>query len=220
KVDRVPAKQQPTTENKPTTFTSKKTASHCENTPQKNSDLSNSKVARSWIQQAGSRLAEWMPNSQNRRREIAERSDLNDPLNLGSQATAKRTRLQHHDDESELLSASESEDETLVLGSLMGLRYRDARKSFLRWSLFAFVLLLIALVGGPLVWNQIPEGWRELIWQKITLSPTPEEPKYVPDFQSQPNDPTGPSPQTSEDPLPPTEPEISTEPEPSASAIP
>lgn len=220
KVDRVPAKQQPTTKNKPATLTSKKTATHGESTPQKNSDLSSSKVAQSWIQQAASRVAGWMPNSQNRRREIAERSDLNDPLNLGSQTTAKRTRLQHRDDESELLSASESEDETLVLGSLMGLRYRDARKSFFRWTFFALALLLTALVGGPLIWNQIPEGWRELIWQRISLTATPKEPEYVPNFESQPSDSAVPNPQAPEDPIPSTAPAISTEPEPSASAIP
>lgn len=220
KVDRIPTKQQPTTRSKPATITSNKTATQKEGKRERESDLSMNEIVLSWIQRARSFVAHWIPNFQNRYREIAERSEGNDALNLGSQTTAKRTRLQHIDDESELLSASESEDETLVLGSLMGLRYRDARKSFFRWTFFALALLLTALVGGPLIWNQIPEGWRELIWQRISLTATPKESEYVPDFESQPIDSAAPNPQAPEDPIPSTAPAISTEPEPSASAIP
>ena len=219
-VDRVPAKQQPTTRSKPATIASNKTATQKEGKRERESDLSMNEIVLSWIQRARSFVAHWIPNFQNRYREIAERSEGNDALNLGSKTTAKRTRLQHIDDESELLSASESEDETLVLGSLMGLRYRDARKSFFRWTFFALALLLTALVGGPLIWNQIPEGWRELIWQRISLTATPKESEYVPDFESQPTDSAAPNPQAPEDPIPSTAPAISTEPEPSASAIP
>lgn len=130
---------------------------------------------KSWLERTTTSLSGWLPSSAARRREIAERESLSDPLNLGSQATAHRVRLQHHEDESELLSASESEDETLVLGSLMGLRYRDARKSFLRWTLFATLVAVTMLVGGPLLWKRIPEGWRELIWQKVTLAKPQED---------------------------------------------
>lgn len=136
----------------------------------------------SWIERARLGLSGWMSNNAAKRRAIAERENSSDPLNLGSQSTSKRTRLQPHEDESELLAASESEDEALVLGSLMGLRYRDARKSFLKWALFAGVLLVTIVVGGPIIWQKIPEGWRELLWQKITFAKTPQEIEYDANF--------------------------------------
>lgn len=132
----------------------------------------------SWLQRAANGLSGWIPNTAAHRRAIAEREDPNNPLNLGSQATANRTRLQHHEDESERLAASESKDEALVLGSLMGLRYRDARKAFFKWLAFGLVLATLSIVGGPLVWNRIPEGWRELLWQKITFSKTQQQVEY------------------------------------------
>jgi hypothetical protein len=149
----------------------------------KKTEASSPDRVRSWLQRTATSLAGWIPNTETRRRETAQRNDQNNPLNLGSQSTAKRTRLQHHEDESELLAASESKEESLVLGSLMGLRYRDARKSFLKWVLFALILTFVSLVGGPLVWRRIPEGWRELLWQKITFAKPPQEPEYKSSFE-------------------------------------
>ncbi|MEI6527829.1 MAG: hypothetical protein WCP62_17510, partial [Planctomycetota bacterium] len=149
---------------------------------------------RSWLQRTATSLAGWIPNTESRRRETAQRNDQNNPLNLGSQSTAKRTRLQHHEDESELLAASESKEESLVLGSLMGLRYRDAKKSFLKWVLFALILTALSLVGGPLVWRRIPEGWRELLWQKITFAKPPQEPEYKSSFEQKPPEQKPPEP--------------------------
>jgi hypothetical protein len=142
----------------------------------------------SWLDRTTAALSSWIPNKARTRREIAERDDVSDPLNLGSQSTASRKRLQHHDDESELLAASQSEDESLVLGSLMGFRYRDARKSFFRWLLFAIVLIATSVVVAPLAWKKIPEGWRELIWQKITFAKPGEEAEYVPSTPQQPQE--------------------------------
>lgn len=139
----------------------------------------------SWFARTGDKLSSWIPGNARRRREIAERENSGDPLNLGSQSTSLRKRLQHHDDESELLAASESEDESLVLGSLMGFRYRDAKKSFFRWMLFAIVLLATSAIVAPLAWRKIPEGWRELIWQKITFARPAEEREYVPSPEPQ-----------------------------------
>lgn len=145
----------------------------------------------SWFQRTTAKLSGWLPNNTGRRREIAQRDNSKDPLNLGSQSTATRKRLQQHEDESELLAASQSEDESLVLGSLMGLRYRDARKTFFRWMMFGIALTAISFFVGPLAWQNIPEGWRELIWQKITFAkPEPEReyqpspPKVSPDVPS------------------------------------
>jgi hypothetical protein len=102
-------------------------------------------------------------------------------MDLASQTTSKRTRLRQIDHDSELLASNESQGETQVLGSLVGLRYRDARKTYLRWLLFSGIIAALALIGGPFVWQQIPDGWRELIWQKITLSEAPpDEEAYTP----------------------------------------
>ena len=68
-----------------------------------------------------------------------------------------------------------------MLGSLVGLRYRDARKTYLRWLLFSGIIAALAVIGGPFVWQQIPDGWRELIWQRITFSEDPQdEESYTP----------------------------------------
>ena len=67
-----------------------------------------------------------------------------------------------------LLAASESPEETLVLGSLMGLRQK---KEDVRW----FRLKVAMVIGGLLMlivtvyaWERIPEGWRNLIWDSLT----------------------------------------------------
>jgi hypothetical protein len=79
------------------------------------------------------------------------------------------------------LASNESKEETQVLGSLVGLRYRDARKTYLRWLLFSGIIAALTLIGGPLVWQQIPVGWRELIWQKVTFSEaSQDEESYTP----------------------------------------
>lgn len=96
-----------------------------------------------------------------------------------SNTTARRSRLQSDPNSAEILASHESEDETLVLGSLMGLRYRDAKTALLRWVALFGVFFLIAVIGGPLAWYRIPEGWRELIWQKITFAPE-ESPESIP----------------------------------------
>lgn len=150
--------------------------------PQERKDQSNQD---SWFERTTNTLSSWIPGNSRRRREIAERENSSDPLNLGSQSTASRKRLQKHDDEAELLVASESEDESLVLGSLMGFRYRDAKKSFFRWMLFAIALLATSVIVAPLAWKKIPEGWRELIWQKITFAKPAEELEYLPSPEPQ-----------------------------------
>jgi hypothetical protein len=49
----------------------------------------------------------------------------------------------------------------------------------------------LALIGGPVVWQQIPDGWRELIWQKITLSEaSQDEQSYTPIVEETSNYPT------------------------------
>lgn len=101
--------------------------------------------------------------------------------------TSKRSRLQTDPNSAEILASHESKEETQVLGSLMGLRYRDAHASFLRWSIITVVFLVTLLAGGPFVWYRIPQGWRELIWQKISftqpdsMSPATSEPTTNPD---------------------------------------
>ena len=92
--------------------------------------------------------------------------------------TSKRSRLQTDPNSAEILASHESKEETQVLGSLMGLRYRDAHASFLRWSIITVVFLVTLLAGGPLVWYRIPQGWRELIWQKISFT-NPDSPPAV-----------------------------------------
>jgi len=104
--------------------------------------------------------------------------------------TSKRSRLQTDPNSAEILASHESKEETQVLGSLMGLRYRDAHASFLRWSLFGIVFLVILLVGGPLVWYRIPQGWRELIWQKISFTQTDSTTTLSPEPNTNPGSST------------------------------
>jgi hypothetical protein len=124
----------------------------------------------SWFQRAANQLAGWIPYTTQRRRVTAERDEQSESIDLASQSTSKRTRLRQIGNDSELLASNESQEETQVLGSLVGLRYRDARKTYLRWLLFSGIIAALTLIGGPIVWQQIPDGWRELIWQKITFS--------------------------------------------------
>ena len=135
----------------------------------------------SWLQRTANQLAGWIPYTAQRRRVTAERDDQNESIDLASQSTSKRTRLRQIDHDSELLASNESQGETQVLGSLVGLRYRDARKTYLRWLLFSGIIAALAVIGGPFVWQQIPDGWRELIWQRITFSEDPQdEESYTP----------------------------------------
>lgn len=146
----------------------------------------------SWVQRATNQLTGWwIPYSAQRRRITAERNEQSESLDLASQSTSKRTRLRQIDNDSELLASNESQRETQVLGSLVGLRYRDARKTYLRWLLFSGTVAALALIGGPVVWQQIPDGWRELIWQKITLSEaSQDEQSYTPIVEETSNSPT------------------------------
>jgi hypothetical protein len=123
-----------------------------------------------WFQRAANQLAGWIPYTTQRRRVTAQRDEQSESIDLASQSTSKRTRLRQIGNDSELLASNESQEETQVLGSLVGLRYRDARKTYLRWLLFSGIIAALTLIGGPLVWQQIPVGWRELIWQKVTFS--------------------------------------------------
>jgi cytoskeletal protein RodZ len=91
--------------------------------------------------------------------------------------------LQTDPNSAEILASHESKEETQVLGSLMGLRYRDAHASFLRWSIIGIVFLVTLLAGGPLVWYRIPQGWRELIWQKISFT----QPDSTTSLSTEPN---------------------------------
>jgi len=124
----------------------------------------------SWVQRTANQLSGWIPYAARRRRVTAERNEQSESIDLASQSTSRRTRLRQIDNDSELLASNESQGETQVLGSLVGLRYRDARKTYLRWLLFSGIIAALTLIGGPIMWQQIPSGWRELIWQKVTFS--------------------------------------------------
>ena len=132
----------------------------------------------SWVQRAANQLSGWIPYTAQRRRVTAERNEQSESIDLASQSTSKRTRLRQIDHDSELLASNESQGETQVLGSLVGLRYRDARKTYLRWLLFSGIIAALTLIGGPLMWQQIPDGWRELIWQKVTFSEALQDQPY------------------------------------------
>ncbi len=132
----------------------------------------------SWVQRAANQLSGWIPYASQRRRVTAERNEQSESIDLASQSTSKRTRLRQIDNDSELLASNESQGETQVLGSLVGLRYRDARKTYLRWLLFSGIIAALSLIGGPLMWQQIPDGWRELIWQKVTFSEALQDQPY------------------------------------------
>jgi len=138
-----------------------------------------------WLKQ--SRAATPLPENEEIQRPVnpptkrkAEKDFVGESVLVNSSnTTARRTRLQADPNSAEILASHESEDETLVLGSLMGLRYRDARSALLRWAALFGLFFVVAVVGGPLAWYRIPEGWRELIWQKITFAP-PEGSESMP----------------------------------------
>ena len=132
----------------------------------------------SWVQRTANQLSGWIPYAARRRRVTAERDEQSESIDLASQSTSRRTRLRQIDNDSELLASNESQGETQVLGSLVGLRYRDARKTYLRWLLFSGIIAALTLIGGPFVWNQIPDGWRELIWQKVTFSEASQDQQF------------------------------------------
>ena len=150
----------------------------------------------SWLQRAANQLSGWIPYATQSRRVTAERDEQSESIDLASQSTSKRTRLRQIDNDSELLASNESKEETQVLGSLVGLRYRDARKTYLRWLLFSGIIAALTLIGGPFVWQQIPDGWRELIWQKVTFSEASQDQQFdTPlgdDTASSPTEPTQP----------------------------
>jgi hypothetical protein len=132
----------------------------------------------SWVQRTANQLSDWIPYAARRRRVTAERDEQSESIDLASQSTSRRTRLRKIDNDSELLASNESQGETQVLGSLVGLRYRDARKTYLRWLLFSGIIAALTLIGGPIMWQQIPSGWRELIWQKVTFSEAAQDQPY------------------------------------------
>lgn len=68
-------------------------------------------------------------------------------------------------DSPELLASSDSPEETLVLGSLMELRQRKASAKVVKVAILAGVFVAVVGIAVPIVWYQIPEGWRELIWR-------------------------------------------------------
>ena len=68
-------------------------------------------------------------------------------------------------DSPELLASSDSPEETLVLGSLMELRQRKASARVMQVTLLTAVFVAVVGIAVPIVWYQIPEGWRELIWR-------------------------------------------------------
>ena len=147
--------------------------------PRPNNPSSPSQASKpSWVQLAANQLADWIPYTAQRRRVTAERDEQSESIDLASQSTSKRTRLRQIDHDSELLASNESKEETQVLGSLVGLRYRDARKAYLRWLLFSGIIAALTLIGGPFVWQQIPDGWRELIWQKVTFSEASQDQQF------------------------------------------
>lgn len=139
-----------------------------------------------WLKKA--RVATQLPENEEVQRPVspptkrkAEKDFVGESVLVNSSnTTARRSRLQSDPNSAEILASHESEDETLVLGSLMGLRYRDAKTALLRWVVLFGLFFLIAVVGGPLTWYRIPEGWRELIWQKLTLAPE-EAPGLLPE---------------------------------------
>jgi hypothetical protein len=151
-----------------------------------------------WFQRAANQLAGWIPYTTQRRRVTAQRDEQSESIDLASQSTSKRTRLRQIGNDSELLASNESQEETQVLGSLVGLRYRDARKTYLRWLLFSGIIAALTLIGGPLVWQQIPDGWRELIWQKVTFSEASQDQQsdtpFGDDTTSSPTEPSQPEP--------------------------
>lgn len=90
----------------------------------------------------------------------AKSRKLDDPLGVASAANK-----QLDPDSPELLASSDSPEETLVLGSLMELRQRKASAKVMRVAILAGVFVGVVGIAVPIVWYQIPQGWRELIWR-------------------------------------------------------
>ena len=90
----------------------------------------------------------------------SELRKLDEPLGVTS---ASKQSLDP--DSPELLASSDSPEETLVLGSLMELRQRKANAKVMRVAILTGVFVLVVGIAVPVVWYQIPEGWRELIWR-------------------------------------------------------
>jgi hypothetical protein len=67
-----------------------------------------------------------------------------------------------------LLAASESPEETLVLGSLMGLRQKKENVRWFRMKVAMVIGGLLMLIVTVYAWERIPEGWRNLIWDSLT----------------------------------------------------
>jgi hypothetical protein len=67
------------------------------------------------------------------------------------------------------LAASDSVQETLVLGSLVRLRQNKANTSARRLKLAIALFLLCLAITIPIAWSYIPEGWRNMIW--VSLNP-------------------------------------------------
>ena len=85
---------------------------------------------------------------------------LDEPLGMASASN------KHLDPDSpKLLASSDSPEETLVLGSLMELRQRKASARVMQVTLLTAVFVAVVGIAVPIVWYQIPEGWRELIWR-------------------------------------------------------
>ena len=71
-------------------------------------------------------------------------------------------------DSPQLLASSDSPEETFVLGSLMELRQRKASARAMQIGILTAVFIAVVGIAVPVVWYQIPEGWRELIWRMGT----------------------------------------------------
>jgi hypothetical protein len=67
-----------------------------------------------------------------------------------------------------LLAASESPEETLVLGSLMGLRQKKENVRWFRVKIAMVIGGLLMLIVAFYAWERIPEGWRNVIWDGLT----------------------------------------------------
>lgn len=70
-------------------------------------------------------------------------------------------------DPDRLLAASDSPGETLVLGSLIGLRQKKEDVRWFRLKVMLAVGTLLVLILGVYAWDRIPEGWRNLIWDSF-----------------------------------------------------
>lgn len=70
-------------------------------------------------------------------------------------------------DADRLLAASESPEETLVLGSLIGLRQKKENVRWFRLQVAMVLGGLLMLIVAFYAWERIPEGWRNLILDSL-----------------------------------------------------